>query len=317
MPVFNGESSMRAAIDSVLAQTYPHFELVVVDDGSTDATAELLCLVRDERLRVIRHTSNEGLVASLNDGLAACRGELVARLDADDVCRPERIARQVALFAEQPRLALAATGYQRVAPGGVSLRVATAPRSSAQLAGLQLSGNRLCHSTVMFRKSEVEAVGGYRQEWFPVEDFDLWLRLCPLNPYASVETVEVLYLENPEGISAARAAVQSALHRRRCGEAIAALAAASAPPRVEPDSRRPRMSDVVLVRQVRSAGKELRRQLDDAGEAADELPAALRSSLMILLAGRPRWWRQAVVLLGAPGVQFASRSRTRPRSRPR
>ena len=130
MPVFNGGERIGRAVDSILTQTFTDFELVVVDDGSSDHTAaELSARAVDARLRVIRHEENVGLVASLNHGLALCRGELIARLDADDWALPSRLARQVAEFDARPELVLCASPYD-------ACRSARATHSSRRPAAL-------------------------------------------------------------------------------------------------------------------------------------------------------------------------------------
>ncbi|MBI3865839.1 MAG: glycosyltransferase family 2 protein, partial [Planctomycetia bacterium] len=98
LPVFNGEEYLSAAVNSVLGQTFGDFELVIVDDGSTDRTGEILARIPDARLRVIRHPRNLGLVAALNAGIRNSGGEFIARMDADDICRPRRFERQVAFL---------------------------------------------------------------------------------------------------------------------------------------------------------------------------------------------------------------------------
>ena len=115
LPVFNDGERIGRAVDSILGQTFTDFELVVIDDGSTDQTdAELSARAADARLRVIRHEENVGLVASLNHGLSLCRGELIARLDADDWAFPTRLARQVAEFDARPELVLCGSPYERL-----------------------------------------------------------------------------------------------------------------------------------------------------------------------------------------------------------
>lgn len=216
MPVFNGQLAIRAAIESVLAQTFSALELIVVNDGSTDTTAQILdeAAAADPRIRVLTHSENLGLVASLNNGIAHASTELIARLDADDLAYPTRLAQQVALFDEQPDVVLCATGYERVNAAGEVLAQARPPLSHAALAGALLSGNCICHSSVMFQRSAVLAVGGYRREWFPVEDYDLWLRLIGIGRYVGLAEILVGYLVNPDGVSALNAR-QEALARER------------------------------------------------------------------------------------------------------
>ena len=203
LPVYDGADSVGRAIDSVLAQSFVDFELVVVDDGSTDGTAAVLAhrAATDRRVRIVTHDVNRGLVASLNDGLAACRGDLVARLDADDWAAPTRLARQVEVFGAHPSTVLCATAYDRVDPNGRLIRTGVPPQTHAALAVAMLTGNRIQHSTVMFRRDAVEQAGGYDDTWFPVEDYDLWLRLLPLGQFRSLATTEVTYVVGDGGIS--------------------------------------------------------------------------------------------------------------------
>jgi len=182
MPVFNGMPYLVEALDSLLAQTEPDFEIVAVDDGSTDATAETLARYarRDSRVRPIRRR-HAGIVAALNAGLEAARAPLIARMDADDRCRPERLALQLAAFEADPALGLVASrvGYDGDADAhrGFSLYV---DWSNELLSHDALFLNRfvespLVHPTVMFRRELTARFGGYREGPFP-EDYELWLR---------------------------------------------------------------------------------------------------------------------------------------------
>src|SRR4051812_33946165 len=111
LPVFNGVGVVHDAIRSVLNQTFSDLELVIVDDGSTDATSELISRIPDGRLKIVRHGQNRGIVDALNSGLSAASGDLIARLDADDIARPDRIQKQVSYLEAHPRVGLLATGW--------------------------------------------------------------------------------------------------------------------------------------------------------------------------------------------------------------
>ena len=297
MPVYNGAEHVAKAIDSVLAQTVTDFELVVVDDGSTDDTAAVLAsYAHDPRVRVVRHDTNGGLVASLNDGLQACRAELVARLDADDISMPTRLQRQKEVFDANPAVVLCATAYVRFLPSGQVLREGRPPLTHGGLAMAMFTGNRLCHSSVMFRRSAVVALGGYDPTWFPVEDYDLWIRLMETGRYTGVSSTEVRYLENPEGISASKAAVQLRYHRARTDGYRQSLAAAAAVAETEATSRTPRAQ----VRRVESMRRGLRKHLTDRGiplvGVDDE---AYRRAFETTL-GRSRIARHTIVASAAP-----------------
>jgi glycosyltransferase involved in cell wall biosynthesis len=183
LPARDAERTVHAAVVSMLRQTERDLRLVVVDDGSRDATAEIVGRLaeRDRRVQLVRGPG-EGIAGALNRGLAACDAELVARMDADDVAHPARLALQCALLDEQPRL-VAAGSRVGLFPRGV-LRPGMI-RYAAWLNGLVspelvrrdlLVEAPLVHPAATIRRSILDAVGGWRAGDFP-EDYDLWLRL--------------------------------------------------------------------------------------------------------------------------------------------
>src|SRR5690606_24519669 len=112
LPVFNGASFIEAALGSILNQTYRNLDVIVIDDGSTDATAALVRVAEtDRRLRFVSR-ENRGLISTLNEGLGLARGDLIARMDADDIAYPERIQRQVDTFLARPELAITGTAIE-------------------------------------------------------------------------------------------------------------------------------------------------------------------------------------------------------------
>jgi glycosyltransferase involved in cell wall biosynthesis len=181
MPAYNSEKYVTQAIESVLAQTWRDFELIVIDDGSTDNTLEMIqkCAAQDPRIRVITQP-NAGLSATLNRGIGMAANEWIFRMDHDDLMRPNRIERQLAFIAEHPELSVASSlvrhidGKDRVI-GRDNSKLFTYEAIDRVIAanGLVSFG----HPTVAFRKSAVLAVGGYRKAFFPAEDADLWNRL--------------------------------------------------------------------------------------------------------------------------------------------
>ncbi|MEI6401514.1 MAG: glycosyltransferase [Actinomycetota bacterium] len=301
LPAYNAESFVGDAIESVLAQTLASFELVIVNDGSTDSTATLLDrYCSDPRVRIIDNGSNRGLVASLNRGLAECRSELVARLDADDTSEPTRLERQFALFEKNQRLVLSATAYRRVRPDGSLIRVGHPPSTHAELAASHLTGNRLCHSAVMFRRRAVIDAGGYRAEWFPVEDFDLWLRLCTAGEFTAVTSEEVVYLDNPDGISATRAAHQQQMTQARVDLELSRLSGLS----IDDKS-----SNVQRVRAAARARRALRDDLVARGIASSGLDAAMHRTMMTMLAEQPRLARHVLIGVTAPRTLLSAKVR--------
>jgi Glycosyl transferase family 2 len=179
LPVFNGEASLREAIASICGQTFTDFELLVVDDGSTDASAAIArnCAEGDSRVKLLSNPG-KGLVAALNHGIEKANAELIARMDADDVALRTRFERQMARMAEQPNLLVLGTATVRVDEGGKELEIATPPTDPAEVSRVLDKVNPIAHPTVVMRRAAVEAVGGYRRAYVRAEDYDLWLRLA-------------------------------------------------------------------------------------------------------------------------------------------
>jgi glycosyltransferase involved in cell wall biosynthesis len=179
MAVHNGERFLREALDCLLAQTLEDFELVVVDDGSTDGTGAILAsyAARDRRLVVVRNEGNLRLPASLNRGLEHCRASLVARADADDVYHPERLERQVAFMEAHPEVGVASCAYQRTDAQGRIIGTVRPPTDDGVIRFRQLFINGFLHPGVVFRVSLVRAVGGYDTDYWTAQDSDLWARV--------------------------------------------------------------------------------------------------------------------------------------------
>jgi len=192
LPVFNAAASLPAAMDSLLAQTVGDFEVVAVDDGSSDGSGDILrgFAERDERVSVFSSGDRPArpgnaaapcLVAALNQGIAEVRGEFIARMDGDDVCHPERLERQAAFLRVNPDVGVVGC---RVAFGGDAkagagyLRHVDFVNSLVSQEEISLSRFRespFAHPSVMFRRGLVEKFGGYQEGNFP-EDYELWLR---------------------------------------------------------------------------------------------------------------------------------------------
>ncbi len=217
IPMFNAESTIESTIRSVLAQTMADFEIVVVDDGSTDNSGQLVNLLAatDHRIRLLRQPTNQGIVAAMNFGLGFCRAPLIARLDADDRWMAHRLSDQVVLFGERSDVVLAASGYRKVDESGHVFRQVIGPRTHAQAFAALLLGNCLVHSAVMYRADAVRSIGGYDPLWFPVEDYDLWIRLLTVGRFAGAGRVAVDYHSSESGISSVNQAWQEDQRRKR------------------------------------------------------------------------------------------------------
>ncbi len=192
MPVYNAERHLDAAIDSILAQTYTDFELLIIDDGSTDKSLEIVRSYRDKRIRILA-APHQGLVATLNAGLSEARGAFVARMDADDLSTPRRIEKQVEYLHRRPDTALVGSWARLVDEAGEPTGTCWAEPIGGRHLYLGLcSSNQFIHGSTMFRRDAALAVGGYRAAFVTAEDYDLWLRLGEVGELANIP--ESLYL---------------------------------------------------------------------------------------------------------------------------
>lgn len=177
--VYNGGAYLPESVESILAQTLTDFELLVVDDASTDATPAYLASLTDARVRVLRNEDNIGQAPSLNRGLREARGRYVARLDADDLMLPTRLARQVAVLDAEPRAALVGTWIDVVDEAGRLWASGSGDISTfAELVAATLANAYpFGHPSLMYRRDVVDALGGYDPSLAPAEDKDLYRRL--------------------------------------------------------------------------------------------------------------------------------------------
>ena len=177
MSVYNGEKYLQEAIDSILGQTFKDFEFLIVNDGSTDKTEEILKSYNDPRIKIIDNEKNIGLTKSLNKGLKLTRGEYIARMDADDVSMPERLEKEVVFLDNNKNMGLVGTYYFETNENGKVLYITRPLNDSKALKEKLLMINQFGHGSVMFKKECIEKVGLYRREFKSAQDYDLWLRI--------------------------------------------------------------------------------------------------------------------------------------------
>ena len=188
MPVYNAERFVAKTLDSVLAQTFTDFEFLIINDGSTDRSTEILqdYARRDARIWLVSRP-NTGYVAALNEGLGLARGEFVARIDADDLADPRRLELQVARMRAEPQLVALGSNAWAMDESGRMLGDYDVPLTHEEIEANHLRGSSsIHHPAVMLRPEAVKRVGGYRQQFMPCEDFDLWLRLGEVGQLANL-----------------------------------------------------------------------------------------------------------------------------------
>ena len=210
LPVYNAERYLREAVESVLAQTFTDFELLVVDDGSTDGSLAILREFerRDPRVRVISRP-NTGYVVALNEMLGLAKGEFIARMDADDVCLPGRFGAQVDYLGDHPGVVCVGGGVQLIDGRGRFFITLSATRGDTAIQKEALRGSSpICHPAAMIRRGAIRKVGGYDASTCPAEDLDLWLRLGELGQLDNLEMPVLKYRLYGESVSDHRHAEQ-------------------------------------------------------------------------------------------------------------
>jgi glycosyltransferase involved in cell wall biosynthesis len=193
MPVFNGEKYLAEAIWSILNQSFRDFEFIIIDDGSTDATWAILNSYTDQRLRLVQNVENLGHTKALNKGLVLAQGEYIARMDADDISRPERLARQLDFLETHPEIGVLGTWVQIMGRYGDTSHTIQFPTEHGVLRWCLCFYDPIVHPSVMMRREIVERVGGYNSDMRHAEDYDLWRRLSHMNRLSNLPEV-LLYL---------------------------------------------------------------------------------------------------------------------------
>lgn len=269
MGVFNGASTLAATLDSILAQTEEDFECIVVDDGSTDGTPDILgaCAARDPRVRVIRQ-ENGGLTRALIAGCAAARGNYIARHDAGDLSDPRRFDAQKRALDADAGLTFVSTATQYAGPDLEPLWIArptAAARKPLHVLDLNLPGGMTegptHHGSVMFRREAYERAGGYRAAFYYGQDYDLWYRLAEVGTYQGIDQVLYTARITTDSISSA-----ARLRQNRLGQfSRAAL-----------EARQHGQSDAEILERAAAIGRAPRRALSQRGNGLYFIGEALR-----------------------------------------
>lgn len=264
MAVYNGERFLAEAVDSILNQTFRDFEFIIIDDGSTDSTPAMLAeyAARDPRIRILSQ-ENRGLIASLNRGCREARGELIARMDADDISLPSRFEKQVAYLDAHPEVGVVSCWMGRIDEEGGDLGMGwEVPTRPGEIGWGLLFGSCVVHAAAMIRRGLMNEADGYRPEALHVEDYDLWLRLVRKMDIASLP--EVLFLRRvwKESVCSREASFQEEQLKKLMGEAISGLLGQTVDAKSVDDLRqvfrRQRLHDLAAIRSAASLLKQMR-----------------------------------------------------------
>lgn len=208
IPVFNNAPYLRAAIDSILVQTFDDFELLVIDDGSSDQSLELLNAYSDARVRVYSRP-NRGMVATRNELIERSSGELIAIMDADDISHPERLATQVEFLATNPGVGAVGTRGRFIDPDGDELSDFNDCITHTQITeALMVTALGIINPSSMIRRTVIEDVGYYRPEFTYSDDLDMWLRIGEKYKLQNIDKVLFYYRVHEKNASHLKSAEQ-------------------------------------------------------------------------------------------------------------
>jgi len=203
LPVRNGGAALPLAIESILNQDEPDFEFLLIDDCSTDDTGSVIrrYAATDARIRPVFHLKNAGVAATLAEGLAAARSELVVRMDADDIALPHRIGTQVEFMRQNPEVAVAGSWVYNMGRRPSDDRLVRLPVDHEEIVRTLARENCIYHPSVILRRQQVLSLGGYRLEFRHSEDYDLWLRVGKVYRLANIAEPLLRYRFSLQGES--------------------------------------------------------------------------------------------------------------------
>ncbi|MHC4870713.1 MAG: glycosyltransferase [Planctomycetota bacterium] len=200
LPVFNCEKYLADAVSSILKSSYDNLELIIINDGSTDSTENIINSFTDKRICYFKNDSNIGLVNSLNKGIGVSTGEYIARQDADDVSAVDRLETQVSFLDKNKDIGMVGTLYDKINENGEVIVTKNLPLSDIDIKKSLTKNNCFCHGSVIFRRSIIEKTGPYRDTAGPTEDYDLWLRFSEITRVSNIEKPLYRWRVTPESI---------------------------------------------------------------------------------------------------------------------
>ena len=205
LPVYNAERFIPETLDSLIRQTNKNFEVIAINDGSTDGSLKILqeYAKRDARIRVIDQ-KNQGLVKTLNTAAQLSSGEFLARIDADDVALDRRFEFQLKAMKEDPSHVLIAGGFDVMNEDGEILYHDAVPTNYEDVINDMYTRNPIAHGSVLIRRSAFEMAGGYSEDCGPTEDYELWTRLSKIGTIIALPQTIFRWRVNPTGITSTK-----------------------------------------------------------------------------------------------------------------
>lgn len=189
MPVYNAETYLREAIDSILCQSFKDFEFVIINDGSTDSSVEIIESYIDDRIKLIHNASNVGLIKTLNIGLEVCKGEYIVRMDSDDISLPTRIALQVGFMDSNPAIGVLGSWFEDFGEH-IEPKIVKYATSDSEIRIRHLYQTHIAHPTAVIRTNLIHKYGlKFDPEYVYGEDYHFWVKVsanCKLSNYPEV-----------------------------------------------------------------------------------------------------------------------------------
>jgi len=200
MSVYNGEKYLREAINSILSQDFSDFEFIIIDDGSTDKSLEIIKSFVDNRIKITSR-ENRGLIDSLNEAISLATGKYIARMDADDVCLPNRFSYQLKAF-DDAEVALVGSWATKINEAGEEIGVMSYPPIEYQkIKSFFIKHNPFIHSSVMIKKEVFDTVGVYNSKYKHAEDYELWSRVLKKFKAVNIPEPLIKYRINNSGVT--------------------------------------------------------------------------------------------------------------------
>lgn len=206
MPVYNAERFLKEAIDSILQQTFPEFEFLIINDGSTDKSSDIIESYKDSRIIHVKLARNAGIVNALNSGIALAKGEYIVRMDSDDIALPGRILRQLEFMEKHQEVGVSGTWVEYI---GEKAGVIKTPHDHNEIVWGLLKGCVLFHPTVIIRSSLIKGKGiTYPADYPHAEDYALWLRLIKDTRFANMQEILLQYRFSGKSVGSLNAEIQ-------------------------------------------------------------------------------------------------------------
>lgn len=189
LPVYNASLYIATAVKSILKQTFSDFELIIIDDGSTDGTQLIINKNKDKRTKIFTNKNSRGVAGALNQALKLTKGTYIARMDADDISDPQRFEEQIKFLERNHQYAGVGSWIQTINADGKSLKVVRYPSDCRFIKKRMLVVNFFAHPAMMLRKKVIDEIGGYDEKLNGAEDYDLFIRICAVYQMTNIPQV--------------------------------------------------------------------------------------------------------------------------------